>query len=105
MVTRLKKVDPVVTDQIDDAVFLGQTAGPGACGNELEWLRFADAGKRIMHDRLDKVESPECHLAVGFHPIPQVFAEFLLEDRLSLFSLQGRPRREARRPMTVPPRS
>jgi len=46
MVPRLQEIDAVVADQIDDAVLLGQTAGPDAGGKVFQMFRLADAYKR-----------------------------------------------------------
>lgn len=39
VVARLKKIYPVITDQVNDTVFLGETAGPDAGGEVLQRLR------------------------------------------------------------------
>lgn len=88
MIPTLEKIDPVIADKIDNAMFLGEAAGPDARGEILEWLRLADAGEGIAHDGLYQVEGAERHLAVSFDPVAQVVTELRLEDGLAVFTSQ-----------------
>lgn len=80
VIPRLEELDPVVTDDVDDAVLLGEAPRPGALRQVLQRLRFSDACKRIPQDGLDDREGAQGHPAVCLHPIPEILAEFGLED-------------------------
>ena len=90
MITGLEEIDPVVTDEINKTVFLGETAGPDAGGKEFKRFGLANAGEGVTHDRLDQVEGPERHLPVGFNPVAQIVQELRLEDGLAEFIFQDR---------------
>jgi hypothetical protein len=79
VVTSLEEVDLVGADQVDDPVFLGEAAGPGARREILEWFGFADATDGVAQDRLNDGEGPEGDLPAGFDPEPEVLQELELE--------------------------
>lgn len=80
MVPRLKEVDAVVADEIDDAVLLGEAARPDSGAEVLQWLGLPQALEGVAENRLDEVEGPEGDAAVRVDPEPEVFEELLLED-------------------------
>src|SRR5213593_4564683 len=80
MIACLQEVDPVRADEIDDAMFLRQAAGPGSRGEELQRLRPPDPGKGLAHDGLDQIERPERDLAVRIDPVPKILAELWVKD-------------------------
>ena len=90
MIPGLEEVDTVVADEVNEAVFLGETARPDTGGEILERFRLADAAEGIAHDRFDQVEGAQGHLSVGFDPVVQVVTEFRLENGLATFTPQGR---------------
>ena len=84
MVPRLEAVERLATDEVDDAVFLRQTARPGARRELLQGLWFTDALEGIANDRLDKVKGAERDPSIRFYPVPQVFAELRVKNRFAL---------------------
>lgn len=52
MIPRLQEIDTVVADEVDQAVFLGEAAGPDAGGEIFEGFRLTDAGEGVAHDGL-----------------------------------------------------
>ena len=84
MVPRLEEVDTIATDKVNDAVFLRQTARPGARREVLQGLWFTDALEGIANDRLDKVKGAERDPSIRFDPVPQVFAELRVKNRCAL---------------------
>lgn len=103
MIPTLEKIDPVIADEVDNAMFLGEAAGPDAGGEILEGFGFADAGEGIAHDGLYQVEGAERHLAVSLDPVAQVVTELRLEDGLAVFTSQCRFPGGAFLPKTVRP--
>lgn len=90
MIPPLQKIDAVIADEIDNPMFLGETAGPKAGGKILERFRLADADEGITHDGLDQVEGTERHLAVSLDPVAQIVTELRLENGLAEFTFQCR---------------
>ena len=92
MIPGLEEIDAVVPDKIHDAVLLGQSSRPNARGKIFERFRFADSTNRIPHDCFDKSENTEGGSAVCFDPVLQVLNKFRLENSVTPFSNQVRPR-------------
>src|SRR6476646_8487132 len=79
VVPTLKEVDPIVPDEVDQSVLLGQATRPRA-GNEVsQWFRVPDAGVRIMDDRLDQIEQAQGGLSVRFNPVEKVLPKLWLK--------------------------
>jgi hypothetical protein len=89
MIPALQEIDAFVADEIDDTVFLGQAARPYAGAEIFQGLGFADSGKGVAHDRLDKVKCPERGFTVCLDPEAKVFTEFRLEHGYEVSSLQA----------------
>lgn len=53
MVTALHKVDPILSNYINQPMLLCDSTGPNTQSEELQRLWFAHALKRISHYRLD----------------------------------------------------
>lgn len=93
MITRLEEVDPIRADQIDEAMFLGDAAGPRSRRQVLQWFRFADPHKWIAYDGLDEVEHSQRDGPICRHPEAKVLAELWMKDR---FASPGPLRRRSR---------
>ncbi len=89
MITSLKEIDPVIANQVYDAMLLGKTTGPDAGGKIFERFGFANACKGIAHDCLDQIECPQGRFSFGFDPIAEVFPKLRLEDGFSPLTFQG----------------
>ena len=89
MIPGLKKIDPVVADEVYEAVLLGKTTRPDAGAEVFERFRSADAGEGVTHDGLNQVERTHGGFAVDFDPVAEVFPELRLEDSFSTLAFQG----------------
>jgi len=88
VVARLQKVDAVVPDEIDETMFFGQPARPGALVKMTERLGLSDPFEGVAEDRLDQIECPQGSLSVRIHPETEIFQEFLVKDGNPLPSAQ-----------------
>ncbi len=84
MVPALQEVDARRSDEVDETVFLGQAAGPGAGELVLQRLRLADAGERVAQHGLDEAQEPQGGRAVVLDPPGEVGEEVPVEERLAL---------------------
>src|ERR1051325_6980647 len=84
VIARLQELDPIVRDEINDPMFLGETARPSSSGQVFERLGLADPGERIAHDRFDEIEGTERDFAVGLYPVAEILAELGMEDGLTI---------------------
>jgi hypothetical protein len=50
MVTRLQKINSILADQVNDAMFLREAARPSTGRKMLQRLRLSDAGKRLSQN-------------------------------------------------------
>jgi len=91
MVSCLQKIDLSISNQINDTVLSGQSAGPCAWGQIFQWLWFSDALKWVAQDIFYHVQCIQCQLSVGFYPIAQIFNELWLKYCQALFSSQDQP--------------
>ena len=56
MIPGLETIDPVVANEVYEAMLLGETSRPDAGREIFERFRLADAGEGLAHDGLDQVE-------------------------------------------------
>jgi hypothetical protein len=89
VISSLKKIDPVVANEVYKAMLLGKTTRPDAGGEIFERFGFANACKGITHDGLDQVERTHGGLKVDFDPVAEVFPELRLEYSFSTLYFQG----------------
>jgi len=86
MVPRLQEIDAVVADQIDDAVLLGQAAGPDAGGKVFQRFRLADSGKGVAQNR--------CHFSLTrsspIYPVDPLFPDLKPDCRCLIFPIGTR---------------
>ena len=80
VVFRLKKIDLVFIDTIDQAIFMSDPAGPEISGQMLQWLWLALAFKQSFQDLLHQIQDLFRHSSVHFHPLAKVLSELLLND-------------------------
>ncbi len=83
MIACLQKIDTIVAHNIDDAMFLRQASRPRAGSKVFQRLGLADTGEGITHNGFDELKSTKGNLAVGFHPITQIFTELRLKNSIS----------------------
>jgi len=87
VVSGQQEVDPLLADEVDQSMFLGDATRPAAGEVELQRFRLSDAAGRIAERALDEIEDTQSDLAIGAHPVAEVVEELGLEDGLS----PGRP--------------
>jgi hypothetical protein len=104
MISGLQEVDPIISHQIDDPMFLRESSRPDACVKVLERLRFAESVERITHDGLDQLQDAQSDLPVLLYPILEILSKLILKDGDALLILrQVRPRNVNARAMRVFP--
>ncbi len=88
----LEKLDTSVTDEIDDAVFLGQPSRPDV--RRQVFQRFGPAGPRegIAQNCFDEADHPERRFTVGLPPASQVLEKLRLGNRFTILRAQDQPR-------------
>src|SRR4051794_10276027 len=59
VVASLEEVDPIVADEVDDPMLLGQPTRPDAGPEVLERLGLANSAERVTDDGLDQVEGAD----------------------------------------------
>ena len=80
VVAGLKEVDAIVSDKVDEPVFLGQTAGPDVRAEVPKRFRLSEPGEWVGHNGFDKGEDFESHPSVVLDPETKVFSELVLKD-------------------------
>lgn len=80
MVAGLEEVDAIVSDEVDEPVFLSQTAGPDVRAEMPKGFRLPEPRERVGHDGLDEVDNFESDTSVVLDPVAKVFAELVLKD-------------------------
>lgn len=86
MVSRLEEIDTVVTHEVDEAMFLGETPRPHIRPQVPEGFWLAESPKRFVHDGIDQIDDLGRHLAILLDPVPKVFAKLVLKDAVSTVS-------------------
>lgn len=69
MISGLDKIDPLIPDQINEAMFLGDASGPETGGEMFEGFGFADAFKRVAEDRFHDFQDAQGRLALCIDPM------------------------------------
>ena len=80
----LKKVNSVIANQLHDAMLLCQTARPSISQRILQRFRFANALKRIGHDRLDQVKCSQSDFPFRLDSVSQILAKLRMKNGITL---------------------
>ena len=80
MVAGLEEVDAIVSDEVDEPVFLGQTAGPDVGAEVPKGFRLSEPRERVGHDDFYKMKDFESDSSVVLDPVTKVFSELVLKD-------------------------
>lgn len=83
MIACLKKIDPISTHKIHEAVLLRDATGPCPLREVLQWFRFADTHKRIAHDCLNQIKDAKRDRPVHRDPVAKILTEFAVKHRLT----------------------
>ena len=75
MMASLTEVDPVVTDQVDEAVLLRDATGPHVCPEVAQPLRFPFSREGRAHNFLDKRPEPVHHPWLLPRPASQILTK------------------------------
>ena len=81
MVARLQEVNRILLDQIDDSVLVSQPSRPHVRAQSLERFGLSNTDERIAEDRLNKIEQPQCELAVRSHKVDEIVEKLWLKHR------------------------
>jgi hypothetical protein len=87
MVPCLQKVDSILADQIHDAMFLREAAGPCAGRQILQGLRFSHASEGVSQYCLYQIQSSECCFSINLNPVAQVFNELRMKYSAPTFTI------------------
>lgn len=79
MIPRLNKIHALMSDDIDQAMFLRDSAGPNARAEKLDRFRLADSLKGVQHDRFNQLKNAQRRLPIRLHPISQILPELRLK--------------------------
>jgi len=80
VVAGLQEFDSVVVYEVNDPMFLGQTARPGAAASVFQGLRHSDAVKWVANDCLYEIQGPERKPPIGSNPVSKVVPKFWMDD-------------------------
>jgi hypothetical protein len=70
MVTSLYEINPVMPDNVNESMFLGNSSRPDARPDKFERFGFANALKRVSHDGFDQLKNTKSSLPVRLYPVP-----------------------------------
>jgi hypothetical protein len=97
VVPSLEEIDALISDAVDQTVFLCDTARPATRKHKSQWLWFSWAVEGVAQDCFNEIENSDRYSALIFDPKPQVLKELGLKDsnpfslplhRTSLFALR-----------------
>jgi hypothetical protein len=83
MIPGLEKVDPVVRDEVDHAMFLGQASRPGAGKDMFQGLGLPDPREWLSQNRLDELEQAQGDLSIVLDPELQILTKLRMKDGLT----------------------
>src|SRR5579872_6371315 len=92
----------LVTDSIDDAMFLSQPARPDVRSQVFEAFWLPNSGKGISHYSFDYLKSAHRQAMVRADPVTEIFPELRVEYCLARGVFGGNPLTSAH-PTPVPP--
>ena len=95
MIPCLEKVDSLLADAVDQAVFLRDSPRPAAGENELQGFWFANSGKRVSHDIFHEFKDSYRYFPVCLDPISQVLPELRMEERFAFSGTRQGPTPDA----------
>ena len=80
MIPAHHEINPFVSNEIDEAVLLSDSARPDVRSEVLEWLRLSDPVERTTHHSFDQGKNAQGDAPVRVDPEAKVFPELVLED-------------------------
>jgi hypothetical protein len=80
MIARLKKVDPTLTNKVDQPMLLRNAPRPDTRPQIFQRLGLANADKRFTDDHFDEIEDPKRHRPIGLNPMAEILAELRVEN-------------------------
>jgi hypothetical protein len=76
VISRLEKVNAIANHAVDEAMLLRDAAAPATGQDKSQWLRLADAHKRVGQHGFNQFKRAKSGPAIGLDPVGKVFAEF-----------------------------
>ncbi len=89
MITGLQEIYVVASYSIDEAMLLGEPAGPTTRQQIFERFGLSYSSEGLAQDVLDEFERAHCDFAVVFDPVTKVFPKPGRKDCLPLTWCQG----------------
>lgn len=89
MVSSLEKINATLAHEIDNAMLLCESPRPTAWREIFERFGLANSFERLTQDGFNQFKGAQGQFTVSFDPVAQILDKFGLEDRLTLFCLQG----------------
>jgi hypothetical protein len=83
MIPGLQKINPIVRDEVNDPMLLGQAARPGPRENVLQGLGLPDPRERLSQKRLDELEQAQGDLSIVLNPELQILTKLRMKDGLT----------------------
>ena len=80
MISGLEEIDCLISDAIDQPVFLRDTPRPAAGEHVFQWFGFPRAFERISHHWLNEMEDSDGYAAVVLDPKPEILKKFGLKN-------------------------
>src|SRR6266508_2248364 len=81
MIPGLEKVNSVIRDEVNDAMFLRQPARPGSGEEVLQRFGLPDSREGFTEDCFDEIEEPQSHLSIISDPELEILPKPRMEDR------------------------
>ena len=91
MIPQLHNFQPILAGAIDKSVFVVDASGPAAGKAVAQWLRFADAGKRVAHDIPNQGVDALNHALVNGLPVKVILPCVAGKDKLQSASSPALP--------------
>jgi hypothetical protein len=85
VVSCLGEEEAAANNPIDQPVFLGDPAGPGAATQVFEGFGLSQTGAWIPSDRLDELKDFQCRLTIPCDPPGKIIKKIAVEDQLVHF--------------------
>ena len=82
VIPALQEIDCTFVHPVNQAVFLGDSAGPRLTREVFQGFGFARSAKRVPGRRFHEIEHSQRRFRVASNPPAQVFPELLLNDTL-----------------------
>jgi hypothetical protein len=84
VISTLEKINPALTDPINQAMLLSNSSRPATRQHILQGFRFSDTSERVSQYGLDQLEDAKRYFPVCIYPVTQILAKFSVKYRFSV---------------------